>query len=75
MKTRKTTGSAGMVKQKREKLDLKTVRSMLEERISSVDIAAAAEEVRPFLRDARELTIWSRDFFLDLVPRLQVAEE
>jgi len=57
--------------QKNEELDLTTLRSLLEERIATVNIAAAAEEVRPFLRDARELTLWSDDFFLDLLPRLE----
>jgi len=56
-----------------EKLDLTTLRSLLEARIARVDIAAAAEEVRPFLRDARELTLWSSAFFLELVQRLQGA--
>jgi len=59
--------------QEHEKLDLPTLRSLLEERIATVDIAVAAEEVRPFLRDVRELTLWSGEFFLDLLPRLHVA--
>ena len=61
--------------QKNEELDLTTLRSLLEERIATVNIAAAAEEVRPFLRDARELTLWSGEFFLDLLPRLHVADD
>ena len=61
--------------QKNEELDLTTLRSLLEERIATVNIAAAAEEVRPFLRDARELTLWSDEFFLDLLPRLHVADD
>ncbi|MDA0989988.1 MAG: nucleotidyl transferase AbiEii/AbiGii toxin family protein [Verrucomicrobia bacterium] len=57
-----------------ENLDLATLRSLLKERIGRVDIAAAAEEVRPFLRDPRELTLWSDAFFMDLIPRLRTHE-
>jgi len=53
------------------KLDLAGVQTLLRERIESVDIAAAAEEVRPFLRDPRELTLWSEDFFIELVAKLK----
>ena len=52
-------------------LDIKTLQDLLEKRIQNVDIAAAAEEVRPFLRDPRELALWSEKFFLDLIPRTQ----
>ena len=54
-----------------EKLELETVQTLLRQRIESIDIRAAAEEVRPFLRDPRELTLWSKDFFIDLVAKLK----
>ena len=57
----------------RNKLDLTTLQSLLNQRIESVDIHAAAEEVRPFLRDPRELTLWSENFFMDLVSRIKVS--
>jgi len=31
---------------------------LLKERFDRIDIAAAADEVRPFLRDPRELVLW-----------------
>ncbi len=43
---------------------------MLSERFGKVDLAAAADEVRPYLRDARELALWSEVFFKELVPRV-----
>lgn len=57
-----------------ESLDFTTLGVLLKERIERVDIVAAAEEVRPFLRDPRDLTLWSEDFFLDLIPKLRVHE-
>ena len=50
-------------------LDIKILQDLLKKRIQNVDIAAAAEEVRPFLRDPRELALWSEKFFLDLISR------
>ena len=35
----------------------------------NVDIKAAAEEVRPFLRDPRELELWSEQFFVELATK------
>jgi len=52
-----------------DKLDIKTLRTLLEQRFKAVDINAAAEEVRPFLRDTRELALWSEEFFIGLADR------
>ncbi len=49
-----------------KQLDVPTLQDLLKQRFQSVDIKAAAEEVRPFLRDPRELTLWSEDFFVEL---------
>jgi predicted nucleotidyltransferase component of viral defense system len=55
-------------------LDLPILRELLKKRFAAVDITAAAEEVRPFLRDTRELALWSEDFFVELVEtRLRTA--
>jgi len=54
-------------------LDLPSLHALLKKRIKSVDISSAAEEVRPFLRDPRELTLWSEEFFTQLAERVVVA--
>lgn len=51
-------------------LNLAALQALLAERFVTVDLAAAADEVRPFLRDARELALWSETFFQELIPRL-----
>lgn len=43
---------------------------LLRERFAAVDFKQAAEEVRVFLPDPRELKLWSRDFFDSLATRL-----
>ncbi|MBN1864461.1 MAG: nucleotidyl transferase AbiEii/AbiGii toxin family protein [Victivallales bacterium] len=52
-----------------DELDIPTLRTLLEKRFKSVDIGEAAEEVRPFLRDPKELALWSEEFFIELTQR------
>lgn len=54
-------------------LRLDALHELLKERIQSVDIAAAAEEARPFLRDPRELELWSERFFLELCEQVRAT--
>lgn len=56
-------------------LNLAVLKSLLNERFEKVDLASAANEVRPFVRDARELTLWSEAFFKDLVTKLRAVGE
>lgn len=54
-------------------LDLDILHTLLKERFACVDIAAAADEVRPFLRDPRELALWARELFIGLIAQVQSA--
>jgi len=49
------------------------LKSLLQHRIESLDIAHARADVRPFLRDARALGIWSPRYFHDLSDRIVYA--
>jgi hypothetical protein len=60
-------------KRQAERIDITAVQARLKERIQSVDITAAAQDVRPFLRDPRELQLWTEKFFLELIPLLQTT--
>ena len=51
------------------------LRRLLRDRIRTVDLVAAAEEVRPFLRDPRELELWSEDFFLALCEQVSSTSD
>ena len=62
-------------KQQAERIDMAAVQTLLKERIQSVDMAAAAEDVRPFLRDPRELQLWNEEFFMQLIPQLQLLRQ
>lgn len=46
------------------------LKGLLQDRIRAIDFAKAAQDVRPFLPDPRELELWSPEFFAELVRRL-----
>lgn len=46
------------------------LKQLLRERMDKIDFKQAAEEVRVFLPDPRELELWSRSFFHDLVEKI-----
>ncbi len=47
---------------------------LLHQRVRQVDIAEIREEVAPFVRDRRSLEVWSRDFFLQVIERIESDE-
>lgn len=51
-------------------LDLTTLKQLLEKRFNEIDFGQAREDVLPFVRDVDELALWSSEFFLGLVERL-----
>jgi predicted nucleotidyltransferase component of viral defense system len=56
-------------------LTMGELREILARRIRAVDLDAAAEEVMPFLRDARETELWSEGFFLRLCEQVRGANQ
>ncbi len=57
-----------------EVLNVTALRRLLLDRIAEVDFAAAADDVRPFITDAAELRLWSRDFFRDVAQRVTAQD-
>lgn len=50
------------------------VHALLEKKLNCIDLEAAGDDVRPFLRDPNDLAWWSRDFFLDVLHRLHALQ-
>ena len=55
-------------------LDRERLIGLLEKRIDSLDIAAAKKEVEVFLKNPRELDVWSESFFHQLTQKISVSE-
>jgi len=47
-------------------------RQLLEKVIDTLDVNQARQEVEPFIKDPNTLTLWSHDFFRDVVKRIQI---
>ncbi len=54
-----------------EKIDKTDFLSKLNERLASSDINQVKEDVLPFVRNPKELDIWSNDYFLQLANMMQ----
>lgn len=57
-----------------EPLSLQGLENMLNNAITELDVDNALTEVAPFVRDRRDLDIWSHDFFRDLISRISTEE-
>jgi predicted nucleotidyltransferase component of viral defense system len=44
---------------------------LLERRISELDVESAKNEVYPFVRDKDQLSLWSREFFMEIAQRVR----
>lgn len=54
-------------------LDAEGLRERLEERFAAVNFNQAKEDIAPFVKDPRELNLWTTDFFLQWIPRIPTA--
>ncbi|MFM8716053.1 MAG: hypothetical protein ACKOF3_04595 [Spartobacteria bacterium] len=55
-------------------LDVAGLRKCLEERFAAIDFEHAKEDVAPFLKDSRELSLWGFGFFMELIPQIETSE-
>jgi hypothetical protein len=46
---------------------------ILENKIDQLNVEAAKEDIYRFIRDPREIEIWSKDFFKNLSTRITFA--
>jgi hypothetical protein len=49
-----------------ERLDLAALRSIYEDAVEQTDFSRAAQDVLPFMKDARELDAWGQELFLSV---------
>lgn len=54
-------------------LDRKQFAELLKEKLASADMAQVRNDVRPFLKNAQDIDIWSNDYFLQLADMIQYS--
>lgn len=57
-----------------ESITPETLTGVLKKRFAEVNFQEAAEEVRVFLHDGREVECWSTDFFVDLAAHIPTVQ-
>jgi hypothetical protein len=58
---------------KTEHLTRETLSTIAEAVIGKLDVDQARREVEPFVKDPEALTVWSPDFFRDVIRRIVFA--
>ncbi len=54
-------------------LDVVSFNDLLLQAIENLDVDQAREEVLPFVREPAALDVWSRDFFTEVMKRVQLV--
>jgi len=49
-----------------------TIKDLLLQRIESLDVEKAKNDVQPFIKDMREIELWSKEFFVSVIENIKV---
>lgn len=55
-----------------DRLSYEDLKNFLRDAIETLDVSQARQDVRPFVRNPEALDIWSKDFFMSLVDRIEL---
>jgi predicted nucleotidyltransferase component of viral defense system len=58
-----------------DKLTKQNIKELLLQRIESLDVAKAKNDVQPFIKDMREIELWSKEFFMAIVENIKIKED
>ncbi len=54
------------------KLTKQTIKELILQRIETLDVAKAKNDVQPFIKDMREIELWSKEFFVAVIENIKV---
>ena len=55
-------------------LNKQTIKELLLQRIETLDIVKAKNDVQPFIKDIREIELWSKEFFVSVIENMKVRQ-
>ncbi|MDQ1244866.1 MAG: hypothetical protein QG565_1206 [Campylobacterota bacterium] len=55
-----------------DELTIQNIKELLLQRIATLDVAKAKQDVQPFIKDIREIELWSKEFFTTVVENIKV---
>ena len=53
-------------------LNKQTIKELLLQRIETLDVEKAKNDVQPFIKDIREIELWSKEFFVSVIDNIKV---
>ncbi|MDY0123886.1 nucleotidyl transferase AbiEii/AbiGii toxin family protein [Sulfurimonas sp.] len=58
-----------------DELTKQNIKELLLQRIESLDVGKAKNDVQPFIKDMREIELWSKEFFIAVVENIKIKGE
>ena len=55
-----------------ENLTKENIKELLLERLKTLDVDKAKNDVQPFIKDMREIELWSKEFFVAVIENIKV---
>ena len=55
-----------------ENLTKENIKELILERLETLDIEKAKNDVQPFIKDIREIELWSKEFFVSVIENIKV---
>ncbi len=55
------------------KLSLKDLMTQFEKKIESLDVASAKEDIINFIKDSKQLDLWSKEFFMQIAKKIKIS--
>ena len=56
-----------------EKFDKNKIQKLLLNRMADINLEQAKDDVSPFIQDSKELELWTKDFFIELIHGIEVV--
>jgi len=56
-------------------LTKQNIKELLLQRIESLDVTKAKNDVQPFIKDMREIELWSKEFFIAIIENIKIKED
>ncbi len=53
-------------------LSKQTIKNLLLQRIESLDVEKAKNDIQPFIKDMREIELWSKEFFVSVIENINI---
>jgi predicted nucleotidyltransferase component of viral defense system len=58
-----------------DELTKQNIKELLLQRIESLDVTKAKNDVQPFIKDIKEIELWSKEFFMAVVENIKIKGE